>query len=384
MQTLVKGNIHSSLFALVLAAGLTFGGPNAAGQNTQLSPQQQTTVNLVKENLIRQRSAFTCFGRNSDVPLTTLVEDALRDIDPILVGKNVVFDKKWLDHIVGSGKPFSRQQFESWRNRLDKVYDCYEDFVGKNPGKIYIDLQPQKNFPDTIITGAVQRTVAGHAHPGTGVICLNRDSDYNKARWRQIARSSSRSSVGSDPTMHEIGHTFELWTVMGADSETWTEFLITYAIEQAGPQIGFPNRTGHRQNRYNQSLRKLKEDSFPMFSLDSEAPSAYRFYLFGLVDKVGWDTYKKAIRSYDGSENNYLARSSNRNLSAVELNRKRARDFFDRIEYFSGKPGVLRTLPDQGKLLDEHFNVEIANKPYLNRDPKTGLLKQVQRQRFRR
>ena len=73
---------------------------------------------------------------------------------------------------------------------------------------------------------------------------------------------------------------------------------------------------------------------------------------FGGILKInmsGWDTYKQVFRSYkdpDFTPKRY--RNTGQNTWG--------RDFFDRIEHFSGKPGVLRTLPDNGAIYDKFLS----------------------------
>jgi len=108
-----------------------------------------------------------------------------------------------------------------------------------------------------------------------------------------------------------------------------------------------------QMRRKGQDCMKVSKDNIPAFTGDhGYSPSAYRMYIYGLVGKIGIVPYLMAIRSYkDGG------RSRRQSPEA-------ARDFLDRLEYFSGKPGILRTLPDKGALLDKYFDFKIENQDY--------------------
>jgi len=222
--------------------------------------------------------------------------------------------------------------------------------MASSPAPLYFNLQPKSSFRgnDTL--------TCAHAHEPS--ICFNLDGVYNKKDWRNILAPTSHQTA-----THEMGHCFAGLRAWDADCETMAELLMAYADEKLGPKIGVTNRAGYRNMRYNEHFTTKK--TIGQFSAGSEGPSVYRFYLFGLAapDKAGWDAIGKAIRSVKNTGKNSW------------FNTEAARGFLDRIEYFSGKPGILRTLPDKGELLDKYFNVEVKDKSYLNLDPKTGLSK---------
>jgi hypothetical protein len=302
-----------------LAAGIMFGGDGNAQDVSHLPPEKAATV-----------LSITNFGAEGGPR-----EERLDKLDPILVGENVVFSKTWLEKMVGPNKPLSRKQFEAWRNTIDKQCQCLEEFTGGNPGKIYICTATKEKFARISIAG----TRWGNS------ITYNLDNEYNKVvSWGEI-RQGAKSSVAE----HELAHAFagDAWKI---DSESMAELLRSYVGEK------LKNDFSVRRDICINLVNDFKNGTLAMFSMHSGETSAYRFYLFGLVERVGWDTYKKAIHSYNGA-------------GGPEYDITSARDFLDRLEYFSGKPGVLRTLPDRGKLLDEHFNVEITEKPYTQPAP---------------
>ena len=363
------------LIPVFLLAGAMLLTNGIAGQGVpDLSAEQAAVVLELRR---QHQSNMGC--ATQDIPVSErarfIENELLSNLDPIQVGRNIVFSKNLFNHAVGPGRPLNRQEFEAWRERLDKVYEAFVDFIGTNPGKIYFDAPPSDKFPAPTAHTAIGNrvtsitTTGGHYHPGTGVICINVDSPAARSEWRMIGTLNSTGKVA----MHEIAHVFESRQIWSVDEETFAELLISFGMENAGFQ--YANRRGtiirgntHRKNGYNDALGSFWRNSLPAFSRSSYESSAFRLYLFGLVDRVGWDTFRKVFHSYAGER----SPSRNRSVQRVE----RARDFLDRIEYFSGRPGILRSLPDHGKLLDQHFNVNIEHKPYLDLDPRTGLLKE--------
>jgi hypothetical protein len=123
----------------------------------------------------------------------------------------------------------------------------------------------------------------------------------------------------------------------------------------SGAQYGTPGERGfflqktvgtaHRQRLYDRALEAFRNNKIEAFGING---SSFQIYILGLVDKVGWETYQKAFRSYN--DKTFTPQKFTTTGRAAQ-----ARDLFDRIEHFGGKPGVLRTLPDRGVLLDKHF-----------------------------
>jgi predicted ATPase len=132
-------NIYLAVFISLL-----FSFVNAKAQNNpRLSPQQAAVVEQVKKDLIRWQP---CFLR--DFPAnerSQRLEEALSNLDPVLVGKYVVLSKRWLTYIGNDRNrfPVTRAEFTRWVNLLDELYECYEEFVGHRPrgnGIIFIGI----------------------------------------------------------------------------------------------------------------------------------------------------------------------------------------------------------------------------------------------------
>ncbi|MCL2005376.1 MAG: hypothetical protein FWG73_04340 [Planctomycetaceae bacterium] len=367
--------MKTSLAPICLLAGaILLTNSIAAGQDVSHLPPNKAAIVLE----LRKRHPVNMGCATLDIPAAErakfIEDELLSNLDPIQIGRNIVFSKNLFNHAVGPGRPLNRQEFEAWRERLDRVYDAFADFLGNNPGTIYFDAPPSDKFPAPTAHTAIGNRVTsitstgGHYHPGTGVICVNVNHSRARSEWRMIRTLNSSGAAA----MHEIAHVFENRQIWSVDAETFAELLISFGMENAGVQYANPRGTiirgdAHRKNGYNDALGAFWRGGIPAFSRSSYESSAFRLYLFGLVDRVGWDTFRKVFHSYAGER----SPSRNRSVQRVE----RARDFLDRIEYFSGRPGVLRSLPDNGRLLDQHFNVKIEDKPYLGFDSRTGLPK---------
>jgi len=287
------------------------------------------------------------------------VQTVLDTIDPMLVGKHVAFHSKWLEYI-GPNKPLSRRQFEIWRDKTDSVYESFEELLGTGPGRNG-DL---KIFVHTLTTTAS----GGHAHTDAGLVCLNNTNKFFGASLQEVAAHGSSHHA----LMHEIAHIFNARNRWDIDQEGIVDLLIAYAMEHnkglqyggvvRGTDIHWHKTVGnqHRQRRVQRALDNARANKIAPFNSGRTASSVHDLYVLGLVDKVGWDVYKQVFRSYNDKDfkpNTYARDDSDNAFNRIA--RPLTRDFLDRIEHFSGKPDVLRSLPDKGELLDKHFNVEV-------------------------
>jgi len=93
--------------ALLLVLGFAFPYvSNAAEPARQLTPVQMQKIERIKQDLL----SAGCIKNNyyNDREIKPLMEEAIKSIDPILVGKNVMYGPKWLE-VIGNNKPLSRQ-----------------------------------------------------------------------------------------------------------------------------------------------------------------------------------------------------------------------------------------------------------------------------------
>jgi len=314
-------------------------------QTPELKPQLQLPPGWTQEKY------QTLEQLRNEMPrrLPNSMYGSCENIDPILVGENIVFSNKWLQFI-GSNKPLTRQQFEQWRDRIDIIYNCYVDLVGTTPKK-----------GKKVFINASSNSDNGSAHALDNTITYNINYTRMKNRFEEIAKHNSWDYTA----MHELGHVFANSRKWEIDIEVITELLVSYFMETIlEAQYGAPGKSGvtlgarHRQRMYNRSLDDLRAGRIEAF----DRGGVFQLYIHGLVDKVGWDTYKQVFRSY--SDENFTPNKYEItwDKNGHFIGNPNARDFFDRIEYFSGKPGVLRTLPDKGALLDKYFNPQVVQR----------------------
>ena len=297
------------------------------------TPDKIATVTQFKNDLKFFRGGVPCFSKNDII-------NTLDNLDPMLVGKHVIYDTKWLEYI-GPDKPLPQKQFEIWRDKMDMVYESYQELVGSPPpnGKvIFASVKPINYFRNP--------TVHGHADSEYNSFCINCDSTSFKETLQEIATQGSCGYTA----MHEMAHIFTHGQGAKTTSESIVDVLVSYAMEtnraiQYGDPAyisGFLSKTvgnGHRLRK----LQKAQKDTNPKPSYLVDNCST--IYTLGLVDKVGWDTYKKVFRSYQ--DENFIPNKYTSNIGGVV----KTCDFLDRLEYFSGKPGILQSLPDKGKIL---------------------------------
>jgi len=332
------------------------GAEKILAENPRLSMEQAETLHQLIEDVVRDNLGIVCLNgpvRKTNPNLTSrevarrAIELATKDIDPMLVSKNLVFGKEWLLY-VGDNKVLSGQQFQAWVGRLEAVYDSYADLVGSKPRneKIFVHITPP------------QQGSAAHAHGGHGAsgICIN---GRNIAQVLQPIRQNS-STTHIVP--HEIAHVFSIGREWEIHPEDIVELLVSYAMEKTGFHYGVSSAGSlvqyerlttsgaqHRRQQYDKAIANMR----------SARPNPSRYgpesvYLLGLVDEVGWDTYKKVFRSYPDNRRGTPVYTR---FMSDEQKVLRARDFFDRVERVSGKPGVLRSLADKGEILDKYFTV---------------------------
>ena len=315
---------------------------------------------------------------------------AIERLDPILVGRNIVMDPQWLN-FVGDGRQLTRQQFQAWVSRLDCVYDAMEDLVGSKPTRgdtIFVALRPASSFQ--------RPTIAGTG--GNGIINVNREHGIRDQFFRDI---SSNGITRLLP--HEMAHIFAQNKQWEISQETTAEFIKAYVLESLAAHFGvlefrhgattntfntmaFTRGSQHRKRGFDIAYRGFRNNTLsPISPSYGNHNSVHAFYLFGLVDVVGWEPYRQAFRSYlpeSGFIPRYIYRGPQGGRAPT---REAARDLFDRIAHFhevartSNDPAVLRTvppnarnityeqvlrsLPDRGRLLETHLNVTKTPNP---------------------
>ena len=366
--------------------------PAPVSPTVQLPPgwtqeQYQTLMKFRAE--VRQPGTFA--QRERDV----LIHGDLKDIDPILIGRNILFGPDWLE-FVGTNRQLSRQQFQAWRDRLDRVHDSYKELIGSGPiagEKITISAQPATDFRIA--------TVSGSANGANRIARINGDILRGTSNASRVFFESIRRGGVTHFVPHEMAHIFAHNRNWEIEHEATAEFLMAYALESLNFHYGVPGfnhdprqvsvfaqtrGTQLRELSFNVGLHAFRNNTItPIAGRYACLGSVHAFYKFGLagVNGVGWDAFKLAFRSYDDPNfaPRYQYRSSNSNRQQA-LRHEQARDLFDRVAQFSeiarrtNNPNeALRTLPDRGQLLDQHLPV--------TKTPNTRTQAELQPARFR-
>ena len=327
---------------------------NPPTQSRGLSSAQLETVNQLGKELAETTSKGYCLFSPftaSKISIPDSVGVVLKDIHPVLVGKNVVFSKNWLPYI---GSQVTPQQFAHLRDNIDKVYTSYTELIGVAPKrgeKVFIDINPQGRTRGT-----------AHAHPGLNAFCLNSESTYMNGFWKEVGKGS-----WSNVIMHELAHTFTAnrdWVREIGFGESIAELMVSYALERnpqafygipgtrSGPHA-YTTGTQHRQNRNNANLAAAQRGTIKTFSPNPLEPSLYDYYLQGLVEKAGWKAYAQAFRSYNNDSFTSKYSYEEGPLTGIAM------QHLERIAHFSDNPNtLLKSLPDKGQLL-QNFKVKI-------------------------
>ena len=326
----------------------------AEAQDHQLSSAQQATITQLIEE-------FGVQGYRTE----RWIQPVENVSDPALVGRYVVLSAEWLE-LVGDGKDgtVTRRQFQAWRDRIDRLYECYEKFMGHKPRNgevIFIDLVPGTFWSDPTIFphGVAPRATA---QPSVNFIRFNKDAiNFNAS---QLNEMRSGTMLGFT-MMHEIGHIFthtsrrkpETWRQ--ADGETAANLLVYYALENCGFRVGNSGSSSRLRQAYIlEALKNFQNDSIVAFPTCSCGGSAYDLYMCGLVDEVGWETFKKTIQSYHNGTYTPTQRYEPDREKEQTAMHVLAHEFFDRLAHFHGDTQVLRKGPDEGALLDKYFTVK--------------------------
>ena len=315
---------------------------NAEAQNSlKLSPEQVAVVERLKEDIPR----YTLHPENRP----DNIENILGNLDPILVGRNVVFAKHSLDHI-GINNIFTREQFTAWREQIDRMYDSYVELTGTTPGR------------GKIVYVQISTATRGFAALGTFTVGVSRGAGTGS--WCSIAA-------------HELAHVFSFHRDWNIDSESIADLFSCYVLETI-PESRYGSTRGsqYRKNKYARLLRDFRNGKIEPFRESHVYSSAFELYLNGLVDIVGWETYKKTFRSYHSGTSIPVKRFVPNKGKGQTDRHAGAREFFDRLAHFHDEarasniqvlrniPAVgrnltgaqaLRSLSDRGVLLDRYF-----------------------------
>jgi hypothetical protein len=322
-------------------------------EQTGFTEREQREIENIKRELMNQNNPSRVNTYN--VQRMRLVEEAVRQIDPTLIGRNVIFAPRWLE-VMGDGKPMPRASFQQWRDRTDIVYDAYADLVGQGPGpqgerhKTLIDLHPRASFRSAELAGVAN----------TNLVIINKDhTSFSRCSIPGIVYHNSWDMT----LMHELAHCFtnggQSFTY---DSEAICDLLTCYVLENvAGARMGSPEGRGDNEKVIGNQLRRqlldririrFREDQnrIPAFSGGTTRLSASNYFALSPIDAVGWEPYKQVFRSYndEGYNHEFTYRGGSSGV-------RRAREFFDRLAHFSGKPDLMASSAMGRQLFDRHF-----------------------------
>ena len=358
------------IISSVLAACIAFCGNADAQQNTRLSPAQQQTVQQLVDELRGVNFTDAC-----GIDIRFLTESGGRNIDPILVGRNLVFCQDWLARL--RDRSITGPQFRRFRDTLDDVYDAFADFLGRPPRrgeKIFVNVN--KDISRRSDRTTTTRT-EGHAHPAYNVICV----PPHTRLWINVIRSND---IMPFTEIHEIAHTFSVqaprhWV---AETETVANWLTSYAVEKLDfrlcynpsmrtsisffdgrltdaridhPDLQIFRGTQYRAFEFNKAHANFRRGvhTMPKWAKASyEDGSAYAYIMFGLPNRVGWEAIAQAVRSYNDS-NFVQTRSFQGDRQNVMVH-----NFLYRVAHFSNRKDDL-LWQDAVIVVNHHFPVTV-------------------------
>jgi len=357
--------------ALFGTAGLA--ARKADAQSKGLSPDQIKTVTQLIEDL-----KATIPKAQDSCPTLSRLQVQLRERDmredfanihPILVGNHVMFSKKWLNYINANANSLTPQEFTQWRDNADLAFERCEDLIGQTPTygkKVFVSLVPPSGRP-------------AHAHSHTNVICYG-EPTVNKS-FAQIKKHGCDFLI-----LHELAYLFSSRRLWEAEPESVATLLVSYVLEKTKLCYDAANAgVLYRQREFDLAQERIKNQDKVVIS--RMPGTVYDYYLLGLLDQVGWETYKdgqltyeagwgtyeKVFRSYQ--DDSYIPKRTyktdllpsspyqepvGRYVLTATNKKAIVRYFLDRIEDFSGKPDVLKSLPDKGRFLDWCFNPQVV------------------------
>jgi hypothetical protein len=309
-------------------------------------------------------------SNHSDQEIAKLLGHALSEHNPLLVGRNIIFSEKFLTHLPVDGLDgISEEMWLSLREKLDRGYDALFELTGVVPSlgqRLYIDIwdtERQNSCAFHNGSNELDRNISGHAHRGEGYICLT-----PKTVSSLLTDYRFNGSV-NHTVLHEISHKFDYEDAINAfywkaEGESFANFKVAYMLDNVGMKARRGNdifdAAQYRAHWFNQADERRRSEVIQPFAKDGGTThSALDFYLYGLVEQVGWNPIKQTFRSYNNSnfQNEYhFAHPAIDWRGATQL--EKSREFFERIKHFSNRPNILTSLPDNGILLNQHFNVE--------------------------
>ena len=345
---------------------------NQSTTGFQMSKSQQELRQAVAEMRaeladIRQQSEFF-----SDDWLRGVVGSELSEVNPILVGRNIVFDNNFLDYIGDDENGIITQEnFIQWRDNLDNAFDALVYLTGRLPKdgqKVFVNLD----------NSALSGLAEGRAYNHMSQITLTRF--WIEGELDRVNRTGSPGFLA----LHELAHVFEIQQPFRGHGESMANFFVSFMMDIT--QTGITERDMHGEAargdfddeklltgqdfRDWQLERALQEhnssDEHALFPRSARSThSQFDLWLYELVEKIGWKPFVQAFRSYSDEQfqqtRDYVYYSSNPLINengtrnSGELGQ--VRELLLRVAHFADNPELIQSLTG-GERFDERLNVE--------------------------
>ena len=196
----------------------------------------------------------------------------------------------------------SDSDFNTWLNRMDKVYNCYKDLTGYTPyNSKKIEMKSTRdNLNDymDIVDGENYWWVVFGYFDGTNIF------KYGNAYYKGLLRRLKNNDWGWLP-MHEMSHVFDDYK-WDFDAETLAQFKAYYAMEQLNAKVYDCTEnedvmwyTGSEYYDYLKSNR-FKESYDNSFGNGIYKSEGFAALLIDIERKIGWNPFKKTFRYFSG------------------------------------------------------------------------------------
>ena len=309
------------------------------------------------------------YGTSHDI-LTLSLGKPIEALNPILIGRNVVFSESWLELV--DGETVTEEHLKMFIEYADTMYEHMAYFVGALPAQgertVVTNVNSADNFYYEFLRGA------GAYANGANHIMLSNYLSWNQQRLAAVA-----PNLVCRIFAHEIGHSFGCSSIdnpLGTllEPENFANLLAAY-VQDSIEGLTFSywegldyyddsNLNNFRELSFEIALQAYRNEDIGLFDniYGDYRHSAFAFYSFGLVEIVGWDVYRLVFLSFidPNFERNCLMPTDiwaawGNSFTTLENGTK---EFFTRIGLFYGDMSVLLSLPDEGELIQRFFPEE--------------------------
>lgn len=331
----------------------------------RLSLNSNKTIEELAEqtNTLRERTRHLRTGPYSDEVLYANFSTPPDRINPLLVGRNILYSEEWLNHI---GNLVSEEEWRTFVERNDRIYDGFAHLHGSLPRRgqrFFVRLDDLQSF-----------------YAKAYGLSPNIAFDRRESRLRNMFEFSRRGSYGWI-MLHEISHKFDMcvpnrdWS---AEAEGMANFKVPFVMEMLNAKV-YSTETAQAYHLFHEHAGGgVSDPAFPIEGRDlrfaqieaamiawgrgtnfhtfataaHNAHSANDLYLNKLGRFAGAEAVKLAFRSYTNP-------AMKRCLPRVDFNDRTqvgiAREFFERMVHFGQRPEVLDWVSNR-ELLYSKFN----------------------------